>query len=247
LVFVRNTRTLISSRFCGRQRNMVPKKDPTPSLLFTTRKRRIFWLAITVLFTCIFSFYPLTQEFLDNSTDPALRPQQATMNITLQYSQHFLLAEPKSPFPKNFYPQKNTHSNPTSKNNFIKLSIFQGKQSSLNLAVLQTLNKISPLIVYDIMKNVNAPRDQKKVKYTNVLRRVKDLFKQGFLEEAGWRETQPGFRSTLYQLTTKARVAYMLCKVDPEKLVNEAPEDVLVTEMAALTMFFIETNPSTFV
>jgi DNA-binding MarR family transcriptional regulator len=223
---------------------MVPKKDTTPSLLFTTKKRRTVWLAITVLFACLFSLYSFTQETLDHSTEQGLSPQQGSENAILHYSPHFLLAEPKSPTPKNFYPQKNTHSNQTSKDNFIQLSIFKGRQASLNLAVLQTLNKMSPLIVYDIMKNVNAPRRQRKVKYTNVHRRIKDLLKKGYVEVAGWRETQPGFRSTLYQPTTKARLAYMLCKVDPEKLVNESPEDVQVTEMAALTMFFTETDQS---
>jgi DNA-binding PadR family transcriptional regulator len=126
---------------------------------------------------------------------------------------------------------------PERKQSIGKISVFKGKQAALNLAIFDVLSK-SPLIVYDLTKQVKEKRPFYRLKPSMVGRRVRDLVNQGYLEIAGSRDTKPGPQATLYQLTTKAKVALYYNLVSRDKFLEEADEQTLTAELATLRSFF---------
>jgi DNA-binding PadR family transcriptional regulator len=118
-----------------------------------------------------------------------------------------------------------------------KISVFKGKQAALNLAIFGALSK-TPLVIYDITKQVKEKREFYRLKPSIVGRRVRDLVNQGYLEIAGSRDTQPGIQATLYQLTTKAKVALYYNSVSRDKFLEEADEQTLAAELNILMLFF---------
>ena len=73
-----------------------------------------------------------------------------------------------------------------------RLSVFKGREARLNRAIFHILALKSPLITYDIHKEIKAQKGLKHTKYTNVLRRIRALEESGHLEKAGIRKTLPG-------------------------------------------------------
>lgn len=122
-----------------------------------------------------------------------------------------------------------------------KISVFKGKQAALNLAIFGALSK-TPLVIYDITKQVKEKRAFYRLKPSMVGRRVKDLVNQGYLEIAGSRDTKPGIQATLYQLTTKAKVALYYNSVSRDTFLEEADEQTLTAELSALRLFFEKRN-----
>jgi DNA-binding Lrp family transcriptional regulator len=122
-----------------------------------------------------------------------------------------------------------------------ELSVFKGREAKLNRAILIILVKNSPQIIYDIAKAIRQQKGLTNTKYTNVNRRVKALEKQGFLEKAGCRYTQPGAQGALFQATTRAYVALLLNQINSDRFVKEADENTLMAELATLTLFFEKT------
>jgi hypothetical protein len=118
-----------------------------------------------------------------------------------------------------------------------KLSIFKGREAKLNRVILLILFRNSPLVVYDITKEVKKKRGFRFTKYTNVNRRVRALAQQGYLESAGTRNTQAGSQGTLYQPTMRAKVAFYLTAINPDQFIKEANDQALITELAALALF----------
>jgi hypothetical protein len=122
-----------------------------------------------------------------------------------------------------------------------RLSVFKGREARLNHTIFQTLTQRSPLAIYEIHKQIKTQRGMKHTKYTNVSRRVRALEESGYLDKAGIRGTQAGGQATLYQLTTRAQVAVFLSQISPDTFIKEADEDILIAELAALTLFFEKT------
>ena len=122
-----------------------------------------------------------------------------------------------------------------------KISVFKGKQAALNLAIFGALSK-TPLVIYDITKQVKEKRSFYRLKPSMVGRRVRDLVNQGYLEFAGSRDNKPGIQATLYQLTTKAKVALYYNSVSRDTFLQEADEQTLTAELSALRSFFEKRN-----
>lgn len=118
------------------------------------------------------------------------------------------------------------------------ISVFKGREAKLNHVILIILIKNSPQIIYDISKAVRQQKGLTNTKYTNVNRRVKALEQQGFLEKAGYRHTQQGAQSTLFQPTARAYVALYLSRLDLNYFINEADESILMAQLATLSLFF---------
>ena len=105
-----------------------------------------------------------------------------------------------------------------------------------------TLFQNSPLVVYDITKEVKKRKGFRFTKYSNVNRRVRALTLQGYLESTGTRNTQAGSQGTLYQPTIRAKVAFYLKVISLDRFVKEANDEALATELAALTLFLENTD-----
>jgi hypothetical protein len=119
----------------------------------------------------------------------------------------------------------------------LKLSVFKGREAKLNRAILLTLFQSGPLVIYDIAKEIRKWRNFRKTKYSIVNRRVRALLEQGYLETVGIRETKSGFWGKLYQPTVRAKVAFYLSRIGPDRFVKEANDEALTTELAALALF----------
>ena len=126
---------------------------------------------------------------------------------------------------------------PERKQSIEKISVFKGKQSALKLAIFDAFSK-SPLVIYDITKQVKEKRAFYRLKPSMVGRRVRDLVNQDYLEIAGSRDTKPGPQAILYQLTTKAKVALYYNLVSRDKFLEEADERALTAELSTLRLFF---------
>jgi len=117
-----------------------------------------------------------------------------------------------------------------------RISVFKGREAKLNRAIFQVLALKSPLTIYDIHKEVKARRGLKHTKYTNVLRRIRALEKEGYLEKAGTREikTQPGSQTILYQLTPRAYLAILLNKINLDNFILGADEQSIIAMLVAI-------------
>ena len=121
------------------------------------------------------------------------------------------------------------------KRNSVRLQIFKGREAKLNRAIFHILALKGPLTIYEVCKEVRALRHLKHTKYTNVNRRVRALESSGYLERTGTRETQAGFKATLYQLSTRGYLALMLNQINIETILQKADKTTILNLLAALT------------
>jgi hypothetical protein len=117
-----------------------------------------------------------------------------------------------------------------------RISVFKGREAKLNRAIFQILALKSPLITYDIHKEVKAQKGLKHTKYTNVLRRIRALEESGYLEKAGTRKikTQPSSQAILYQLTPRAYLAILLNQINLDNFIEKADMHDVIATLAAL-------------
>jgi len=116
-----------------------------------------------------------------------------------------------------------------------RISVFKGREAKLNYAIFHILALKDPQTIYEVCKEVKALRQLKHTKYTNVNRRVRALQHSGYLEKAGIRKTQAGFKATLYQLSTRAYLALMLNQIDIETILQKADKPTILNLLAALS------------
>jgi len=116
-----------------------------------------------------------------------------------------------------------------------RISVFRGREAKLNGAIFQILALKGPLTIYEVYKEVKASRHLKHTKYTNVNRRVRALESSSYVERAGTRETQAGFKATLYQLSTRGYLALMLNQINIETILQKADKTTILSLLAALS------------
>lgn len=126
------------------------------------------------------------------------------------------------------------------KGNWSDLSLFKGREAKLNRIIFLVLFKDSPLVVYDITKTIRKTRGFRSVRYTNINRRVRLLANQGYLEVVGSRETQSGIPGILYQPTNRAKTAFFLNAVNADEFIQDASDEALNLEMAAIVLFIAD-------
>jgi hypothetical protein len=125
---------------------------------------------------------------------------------------------------------------PKSKREKGRLSVFKGREARLNQTIFQILALKGPLTIYDMRREVIKQKHLAGTKYSVVLRRVRRLEESNYLEKAGTRKikTQPSSQTILYQLTPRAYLAILLNKINLDNFTQTAPEDTIITTLAAL-------------
>ncbi len=116
-----------------------------------------------------------------------------------------------------------------------RISVFKGREAKLNRTIFHILALKGPLTIYEVYKEVKALRHLKHTKYTNVNRRVRALESSNYLERTGTRETQAGFKATLYQLSTRGYLALMLNQINIETILQKADKTAILNLLAALS------------
>lgn len=85
-------------------------------------------------------------------------------------------------------------------------------------------------------------RDFAYIPYNTVNRRVRALEEHGYIEKSGERKTKAGFAAKLYQLTARAYLAMLLCKIDLDNFVEKAPESSILSAIEAIVSAGAELN-----
>jgi predicted transcriptional regulator len=117
-----------------------------------------------------------------------------------------------------------------------RISVFKGREARLNRAIFHILALKGPLTIYEVCKEVRTQKGLKQTRYTNVNRRIRNLEQSGCLEKAGTRKTQAGFQATLYQLTPRAYLAFLLNQINLDNFIQTADEDAIIATLAALML-----------
>ncbi len=178
----------------------------------------------------------LTSEV--SSPNAVLRESSGSCNCKSESVQGSANTDPLNPQNITFRKGVKTKNLSRKKSKYAKLSVFKGRETKLNHAILIIITQNSPQTIYDIAKTVRQLKGLTNTKYTNVNRRVKALEKQGFLEKAGFKHAIQGIQVTLFQPTTRAYVSLFLNQLDLDIFVKEADESTLIIELATLTLFF---------
>ena len=115
------------------------------------------------------------------------------------------------------------------KNELTHLSVFKGRETKLNRAILQKLTTSDPLTIWDLKKAIDQTRGLKKTRYHNVNTRVKALENEGYLRKNGERNTKAGSKTYLYEATPKATVALLVDSLCLDDLINQLDEITAIT------------------
>jgi hypothetical protein len=121
-----------------------------------------------------------------------------------------------------------------SKRNRGRISVFKGREARLNFAVFHILALKGPQTIYEAFKEVKTQKGLKNTKYTNVNRRVRILEESGYLEKVGTRKTQAGFQATLYQITARAYLAFLLNQINLDNFIATADEATVIAALGIL-------------
>jgi len=121
-----------------------------------------------------------------------------------------------------------------SKRNRGRISVFKGREARLNFAVFHILALKGPQTLYEAFKEVKTQKGLKNTKYTNVNRRVRILEESGYLEKVGTRKTQAGFQATLYQITARAYLAFLLNQINLDDFIATADEATVIAALGIL-------------
>jgi DNA-binding Lrp family transcriptional regulator len=114
------------------------------------------------------------------------------------------------------------------------LSVFKGREARLNRTIFQVLAVEGPLTIYDIHKHVKTIRGLKHTRYASVNKRVKILERLRYIERIGFKKTMAGFQAVIFELTTRAYLAVVLDRLDPEWLLENLHEVNAQTVLAAI-------------
>lgn len=116
-----------------------------------------------------------------------------------------------------------------------RLSVFKGREARLNKAIFHILALKGPLTIYDVYKEVRVRRKLGHTRYASVNKRARSLEKLGYIKRIGAKKTKAGFRSSIYELTTKACLAILLNSINLEDLLKRVDEPTASAILATVT------------
>ena len=109
-----------------------------------------------------------------------------------------------------------------------QLEVFSGKQAGLNRVICQIFEKKSPLIAYDVWRQLKAIIDFKRVDSKTAYRRMEALEQQGLIVERGSRVGKRGGDKTLYALTLRGKASLRLDEKSIEEFLRTATDEQLL-------------------
>lgn len=115
-----------------------------------------------------------------------------------------------------------------------RLKVFSGREASLNRVMLLILYAKKPLASYDIYKEIRGMKGFRHTDSKTVYRRIEALEKQGWIQQKGTRPAQPGWDSTLYELTLRGKAALKLDEKSMDEFLRKATDAQLLKLIDAL-------------
>jgi predicted transcriptional regulator len=125
-----------------------------------------------------------------------------------------------------------------------KLEVFSNKAASLNRLIFELLYPKKELAIYETYLEIRRIKGLRHTKYQTVHRRMKNLERQRWIVKKGSKKTQPGTNAPLYQLSKRAVAALELDKVNMNKFLMDA-NDELVEEITRILAYFRESSNKT--
>ena len=116
-----------------------------------------------------------------------------------------------------------------------KLKVFSGREARLNRVILLIYRSNKLLAKYDALLEIRKIKGFKHEDSKTVYRRIEALNKEGFLSKQGFKKTQPGWESSLYELTLKGKAALKLDEKNLEEFLLKATDEQLLKLMDALS------------
>jgi hypothetical protein len=114
------------------------------------------------------------------------------------------------------------------------LSVFSGKEASLNRIILLTLDTKKLLANYDMYREIRRVKGFRHVDYRTVQRRMAALEKKGWIVQNGSKRVKPGWDSGLYEITIRSKVALKLHRKSIDEFLQTASEEQLIKLLDAL-------------
>lgn len=108
-----------------------------------------------------------------------------------------------------------------------KLEVFSGKKEGLNRVILQILEWKSPIIAYDVWRQIKATKGFKHVDSKTAYRRMDTLEQESLIAEKGTRLGKRGGDKRLYELTLRGKAALRLDEKSIEEFLKTATDDQL--------------------
>jgi DNA-binding PadR family transcriptional regulator len=109
-----------------------------------------------------------------------------------------------------------------------ELEVFSGKQESLNRVICQIFEWKSPLIAYDVWRQLKAIKGFKHIDSKTAYRRMEALEQQGWIAQKGTRLGKRGGDKILYELTLRGKAALRLDEKNIEEFLQTATEEQLL-------------------
>ena len=122
---------------------------------------------------------------------------------------------------------------PRRKRDTVRLSVFKGRETKLNRAIFHVLHQKAPQTAWQIFSLLSKNKEMKGLTYWTVIRRMKALQKQDYVLVVGKIETMPGTETSLYQLTPRAELAFVLDKLNIDLFLKEAGYDRILIALEA--------------
>ena len=108
------------------------------------------------------------------------------------------------------------------------LKVFSGREATLNRLILKILLKKSPLIAYDIWRQLKQIKSFRHVDSKTAYRRMKVLEQLDLIAQKGTRLGKRGGDKILYELTLKGRAVLSLDGKSVEEFLRGATNEELL-------------------
>jgi DNA-binding PadR family transcriptional regulator len=108
-----------------------------------------------------------------------------------------------------------------------RLQVFSGKEARLNRVLLKTLEWKSPLIAYDVWRQLKATKGFRGIDSKTVYRRMHALEQEGWIGQRGKRPAKVRGDSALYELTLKGKAALRIDEKGIEAFLETATSEQL--------------------
>lgn len=114
-----------------------------------------------------------------------------------------------------------------------ELSVFKGRESRLNRAIIQALAAKEPQTTRELRKRITQTRGMKHTRYSTVNKRVRRLEQSGYLRKTVVQERVGGI-ANFYEICPKAYLATFLNFTSIEDLLDRVSDDVALAILATM-------------
>ncbi|MBY9013982.1 MAG: hypothetical protein KGD70_16565 [Candidatus Lokiarchaeota archaeon] len=121
---------------------------------------------------------------------------------------------------------------PTRNSETVRLSVFKGRESSLNRAIIQALVSKEPQTTNQLFTKIAIIEEFKDISYSTVNKRVRSLEQSGYIKKVLVKKRVGGL-SNYYELRPKVYLAQFLASNNIYKLFEQADDQLSLTFLAA--------------